>query len=245
MNEFLNHFSFGYVFRSYSTASADLGHMMLLPRPPESWDHRHVLPHPASWASQWTKLSNIKLLFAWLSLVHLEPAGPVPSQSLAWHSGSREHISSYNLKIPKELVLISQSGYQVSFSSLRRCVSCSCCVWRRRERLPTASASPPSSAFSVCTVCTYPILIPSSLREELVCERWACPPPPRSSHLRSDSGSPTVSSSEQGKGIPCCLFGHQCNLFFIFPNYESGESSYGSHLTFDLNSPKYMSESYD
>lgn len=45
MNEFLNLFSIGYVFRSYSTALTDLGHMMLLPQPPESWDHRHVSPH--------------------------------------------------------------------------------------------------------------------------------------------------------------------------------------------------------
>lgn len=186
MNEFLNLFSFGYVFRSYSTASADLGHMMLLPHSPESWDHRHVSPHPASWASQWTKLSNIKLLFGWLSTVHLEPASPVPSQSLAWHSGSRGHISSCDLKIPKELVPTSQSGYQVSFSinllfiEKMRLLQLLWVMKARERRLPTASASPPSSAFSVCTICMYPILIPASLCEEHTHKRWACPPPPRS-----------------------------------------------------------------
>lgn len=160
MNEFLKLFSFGYVFRSYSTASADLGHMMLLPRPPEGWAHRLVSPHPASWVSQWT---DIKLLFAWLSMVYLEPAGPVPSQSLAWHSGSRGHISSCDLKILKELVLTSQSGYRVSFSinllfiERMRLLQLLCVMEARERRLPMASASPPSSAFSVCR---YPILIP-------------------------------------------------------------------------------------
>lgn len=219
MNEFLNLFSFGYVFRSYSTASADLGHMMLLPQPPESWDHRHVSPHPASWASQWTKLSNIKLLFGWLSTVHLEPASPVPSQSLAWYLGSRGHISSCDLKIPKELVSTSQSGYQVSFSinllfiEKMRLLQLLWVMKARERRLPTASASPPSSAFSVCTICMYPILIPASLCEKHTCKHWACPPPPRSSHLRSDLEPPTISSSAQGKGtLVVCLATNAINF---------------------------------
>lgn len=246
MNEFLNLFSFGYVFRSYSTASTDLEHMMLLPQPPESWNHRHVSPHPASWASQWTKLSNIKLLFGWLPMVHLEPASPVPSQSLAWHSGSRGHISSCDLKIQKELVPTSQSGYQVSFSinllfiEKMRLLQVLWVMKAERGASPRPQPHLPAphfqSAQSACTQSSSLLhyvrstLGMPSTSQELTFEKWL--------------GASHNFFFCTGERNPC-LFGHQCNLFFIFPNYESGESSYRSHLTFDLNSPKCMSESYD
>lgn len=167
-------------------------------------------------------------------MVYLEPAGPVPSQSLAWHSRSRGHISSCDLKILKELVLTSQSGYQISFSNNllfieKMCLRQLLCVMEARERrLPTASASPPSSAFSVCR---HPILIPlHCVRSTHANAGHALHLP--GAHLWEVTESPIVSSSEQGKGIPCCLFGHQCNLFFVFPNYENGESSLRKSLNF-------------
>lgn len=191
MNEFLNLFSLGYVFRSYSIALAGLEHMMLLPQPPKSWHHKCALSHSASWASLWAKLSTMKLLFAWLSMVYLEPAGPVPAQTLACHSGSRESISSCDLKIPKEVAPASQSGYQVSFSinsvHLMRFEQLLRGMEARERCLPTGSASPASSAFSKKFACTQSSSPLPWLCEEHICKRWPCPWPPRSWRWRSDS----------------------------------------------------------
>lgn len=145
-------------------------------------------------------------------MVHLEPASPVPSQSLAWHLGSRGHISSCDLKIPKELVPTSQSGYQVSFSinllfiEKMRLLQLLWVMKARERRLPTASASPPSSAFSVCTICMYPILIPASLCEEHA-HTQTLGMPSTSQEL------PTISSSTQGKGtLVVCLATNAINF---------------------------------
>lgn len=171
----------------------------------------------------------MKLLFAWLSMVYLEPAGPVPAQTLACHSGSRESISSCDLKIPKEVAPASQSGYQVSFSinSVHfRCVLSSCSVGWRQERGVSPLAQPALHFQRSSHVLNPHLLFPDYVRSTYANVDHALDLP------GADVGEVTeflhsfsLPSSAKGQGIPCLPFGHQWNFVSSFQTFMPSSTS--------------------